>query len=467
MSEEQQNEHAAKEQQSVESPLENPRHTDQPRHQLLESNGEVATEEATVPVAETNIKNRLGFFAKILAAFEESWAEVRVNKVRILFSLFGVLIAVAALATVVGFGSILSKTLAEQNERYGGREATLTLSAYSDKISKEDYFLKIEELKTRYSLTAATRIGYGTLRVQFVDGVTEVPTQLFDQQYGETRRVVLKEGHWFSDKDVNRLAPAIIVNQAFWERLGSPSLNGNPTVDLLGENAGTAVIVAVTPSFGEWDTQPEAMMLYDHYRFNTWEEGQFPEYQFWVKPEISDQLMILMNQEMQAFVGVSGDNPWMNNAFAEVRRTDMGAFNNMDPGAMMSLVFGGIAFIVLLIGGIGVLNIAMVTIKQRVREIGIRRSFGATSGRIFFSVMMESVVATLMAGVLGIIVSVILLRNEYLLTQVMQMQVQEMPAYPIEAALIALGATVVVGALSGLIPALYAVNAKVIDAIRY
>ena len=45
---------------------------------------------------------------------------------------------------------------------------------------------------------------------------------------------------------------------------------------------------------------------------------------------------------------------------------------------------------VILLGALGLVNIALVTVKQRVREIGIRRSFGATAGRVFFAVMMES-----------------------------------------------------------------------------
>lgn len=65
------------------------------------------------------------------------------------------------------------------------------------------------------------------------------------------------------------------------------------------------------------------------------------------------------------------------------------------------------------------------------QEIGIRRSFGATAGRVFVAVMMESVVATVAAGVLG------------------------------------LAAATFVGALAGLTPALVAVRVKVIDAIRY
>jgi len=56
---------------------------------------------------------------------------------------------------------------------------------------------------------------------------------------------------------------------------------------------------------------------------------------------------------------------------------------------------------VMLLGALSLVNISLVTVRQRIHEIGVRRSFGATSRRIFFSIMLESVVATVVAGGVG------------------------------------------------------------------
>jgi putative ABC transport system permease protein len=85
------------------------------------------------------------------------------------------------------------------------------------------------------------------------------------------------------------------------------------------------------------------------------------------------------------------------------------------------------ATVVLIRGGLGVLDIGLVTVRQRIRETGVRRSFGATSGRIFAAVLLESVCAAAVEGMI---------------------------------------AATAVGALAGLLPAIIAVRAKVIDAIR-
>jgi putative ABC transport system permease protein len=115
----------------------------------------------------------------------------------------------------------------------------------------------------------------------------------------------------------------------------------------------------------------------------------------------------------------------------------------------------------LLLGALGLVNISMVTVRQRVREIGVRRSFGATAARVFFAVMMESVVATVSAGVIGVVVENPFTQN--LLAQ----GVIDVPAVPLSAAVIGLVCATGVGALAGLPPASVAVRVKVIDAIRF
>lgn len=151
-----------------------------------------------------------------------------------------------------------------------------------------------------------------------------------------------------------------------------------------------------------------------------------------------------------------------------MNRQDYAAYNDgMDPFLPMKLMVGGVAGLVLLLGALGLVNIAMVTLKQRIREIGIRRSFGATAGRVFFSVMMESVVATVVAGLFGVIAAVLIVKNPWVEEFIGQGMVTDFPPFPVEAAILGLVSATAVGALAGLLPALVAVRVKVIDAIRY
>lgn len=128
-------------------------------------------------------------------------------------------------------------------------------------------------------------------------------------------------------------------------------------------------------------------------------------------------------------------------------------------------MIGGVS-LVLLLGGLSLVNVQLVAMRQRIREIGVRRSFGATAGRIFTVVMLENVVATAVAGVVGIVLVVVVLRMP-LTTELMFSGLQDVPPFPLRAAVTGLAAAVGIGALAGILPALVAMRVKVIDALRF
>jgi len=138
----------------------------------------------------------------------------------------------------------------------------------------------------------------------------------------------------------------------------------------------------------------------------------------------------------------------------------------MDSMATFELITGGIAALILALGALSLINIQLVAMRQRVREIGVRRAFGATSGRVFVSVLLESLVATTVAGIVGIAIVVAVLRSDWVVPA-MFYGMQDVPPFPMRAAITGLVASVVVGAVAGFIPALVALRVKVIDAIRF
>ena len=134
--------------------------------------------------------------------------------------------------------------------------------------------------------------------------------------------------------------------------------------------------------------------------------------------------------------------------------------------ATFEMITGGIAALILGLGALSLINIQLVAMRQRVREIGVRRAFGATAGRVFTSVLLESLVATTVAGVIGIAIVVAVLRSDWVIPSIFQ-GMQDTPPFPLRAAVTGLVASVVVGAIAGFIPALVALRVKVIDAIRF
>lgn len=398
----------------------------------------------------------------VVGALSEAWQELRIHRTRVLLSLIGVAVAVCAITTVVGVAGIAEQAMTENSERYGGRSATLKLSVYSESGAVPDAE-KLEEAWNesveRFGIEYAGRVGFGQTIAQFADGSAFLPLTVVDQSYGVMHRLQLDEGTWFADGDEERLAPALVVNEAFWQRLGSPNLTSNPTVTLRGEAATTAVIIGVSRS-ESWDTEPSAFMLHAGYAAVTLPDAQEMalERELWVPPELSEQISNGLKSEVEGRFGPG--------FVADVMRSDPAAFDD-DPMLPLKIMVGGVAGLVLLLGALGLVNIAMVTVKQRIREIGIRRSFGATAGRVFFAVMMESVVATVVAGAVGVMVAILIVKSPFVEDAVGQGMIDDFPPFPVEAALLGLLCATVVGALAGLMPALVAVRVKVIDAIRY
>ena len=413
-----------------------------------------------------------------VGAVLEAWQELRVHRTRVLLSLIGVAVAVCSLTTVVALGGIVQQANEELSERQSGRPATLYVSAYSldgAPIDAETMDATWTETLARYDIDYASRVLQTALAVPFTTGVVEVQTQAVDQPYGEMHRVRLSEGSWFAEGDETLLAPPVIVNEIFWDRLGRPDLTTHPVVQLGGENGQpgtTGVIVGVYP-VASYETEPMMYLLADHLEAiqaasptgaTADPYGGSTQYEMWIPPAISDQLMGVLQRDFTAALAPPGGGS--SGVQVDVYRQDYAQFGD-DPFLVTKLVVTGIAVLVLLLGALGLVNIALVTVKQRVREIGIRRSFGATAGRVFFAVMMESVVATVAAGAVGVVAAILLVQNPLTMDLVGQGLVSDFPPFPAEAALLGLVAATAVGALAGLLPALVAVRVKVIDAIRY
>lgn len=126
----------------------------------------------------------------------------------------------------------------------------------------------------------------------------------------------------------------------------------------------------------------------------------------------------------------------------------------------LTLMLGGIAGISLIVGGIGIMNIMLVTVSERTREIGIRKAIGARRSNILTQFLIESSVISCMGGLVGIILGIFannIISNVMGINAVMNMSV----------VLIAFGFSLFVGVFFGMYPANKASKLRPVDALRY
>lgn len=131
-----------------------------------------------------------------------------------------------------------------------------------------------------------------------------------------------------------------------------------------------------------------------------------------------------------------------------------------DVTAIFTILLGGIAAISLLVGGIGVMNIMLVSVMERTREIGIRKAIGAHRNDILLQFLIESVILSLLGGTVGILLS-------FLVKHVIASSTQLQPVITTNSLFLAFGFSAGVGIFFGLLPAYKASKLKPIDALRF
>lgn len=160
----------------------------------------------------------------------------------------------------------------------------------------------------------------------------------------------------------------------------------------------------------------------------------------------------------------------------QVNPKDERAFGSFNLGEVFNRIMGfanGITLLSLIVGiatiiagVIGIGNILLISVKERTKELGVRRALGATPGEVRTQIILESVFLTLVAGILGIVLGTFVLAGINALTANLEDFPYTNPTVPISFVLSAMAIMITLGTLIGLIPAQRAVSIKPIDALR-
>jgi putative ABC transport system permease protein len=131
---------------------------------------------------------------------------------------------------------------------------------------------------------------------------------------------------------------------------------------------------------------------------------------------------------------------------------------------VLTVFLGGIAAISLLVGGIGIMNIMLVSVTERTREIGLRKAVGARKRDILIQFLTEAMVLSLAGGVIGILLGAIIAR---IISGISMGTTTLQTAVDIDAIMLAIIFSLAVGLFFGSYPASRAAGLHPIDALRY
>ena len=402
----------------------------------------------------------------LLGAFAEAWDEVRVHKSRVVLSLVGVFLAVFAMTSVTAIGQIVAQVQQEQAERFGGRPATLSIQAYDPMTGMPpdpaEWDAAVAALLERYDITtAATGLRGGPVPAARRRDATQV--RRVSPSFGPLHRVEPIEGRWFREGDRASLSPALVVNEAFlrarsgwrtcpagrpWSSAARPRAGDDRGGGARGLRRGAGGLPrGQVGRAGHLRSgrEPHERLLGRAPRAGavgaTGAGGRGAG-------DRPDDLRLSLDGVQVTAAGwttraprrssdpAPGD-PWGGHRGPRPRRARRpqhrpGHRPAADPG------------------------------DRGAAEL--RRDLRAD----FSAVMLESVCATALAGVAAVAASIVLVRNLPLESWLGGgIPLADAPGFPVAAAVEGMIAATAVGALAGLLPAIIAVRAKVIDAIRF
>ena len=188
------------------------------------------------------------------------------------------------------------------------------------------------------------------------------------------------------------------------------------------------------------------------------------DHQYIIKAENAEDIQTLTEQTLPEFMQPRCE---VNGGYFSAYSNSQSQQQQEASSNLMALLGGGIASISLLVGGIGIMNIMLVTVTERTREIGIRKALGAKERVILSQFVVEAATTSALGGVLGIVLGYIvsMAANHVLPMISSDIDVTVSPSF--NSIAVAFGISVFIGVLFGYLPAKRAARLNPIEALRY
>ncbi len=415
-------------------------------------------------------------------SFKGIWA----HKLRSFLTMLGIIIGIASIITIVS--SIKGSNEQIKQNLIGSGNNTVKVELFEGDWNYEMEYNGIPEgipVVTKAVLSEiceadGVEAASAYLFRNTYDGVYYGSTSLsgavisgIDNNYFDVCGYVIKKGRGFTGSDYSSFRKVVILDDTSASSLFQGEDPIGKTIDLKGE---PFVVIGIADKVSEYE--PVINSIEDYYTYNSdYTSGNIfvPDaawpmiYQYdepqnvVVRATSTDDMTKAGRNTAQILNSYITSTDYMSSDMSvEYKSHDLleqaTQIQQLSAAANQQLIW--IAGISLIVGGIGVMNIMLVSVTERTREIGLKKALGARKRRILFQFLTEAAVLTSIGGIIGVLCGIIL---AYVFSAVTTAPV----AISVPSIIISVVFSMVIGIVFGLIPSMKASNLNPIDALRY
>lgn len=402
------------------------------------------------------------FYMNLFESFKMALDSIKSNKMRSFLTMLGIIIGISSVITIVSLGQGAQGLVNDQFLSLGATNVNITLD--SKKAQSNDYFT-LEDVKTIKNKVSSVIYAGASIRQQGIasNGKTNKIANLTggDEDYISINNIDLSFGRSFNGREVEEAKPVALISTdsakllfGYVDCIGKTikvgSLSANTTVTIIG-------VKKPSGGFGGNFNIKSIDITVPITFLQTLYSNKF----------ILSTITVVGSSQVTTTAAGNGARNIIesrhNNKGRDVYNVD-NVFKNFAQINSILGIFttfvGAVAAISLLVGGIGVMNIMLVSVTERTREIGTRKAIGATTSHILVQFLLEAVILSLIGGIIGMAFGIGVAEIVGAIVNVV----------PILSPMVVIGAilfSTIVGIFFGIYPARKAAKLSPIDALRY
>lgn len=399
--------------------------------------------------------------------FLQSLRALTLNKLRTGLATLGIVIGIGSVIALMSLGQATQKSVQQQIQSLGSNLLTISPGSQSSggvRSSSSVETLTYEDAKAIQAATQLTAVKTVSpeyqSRAQVTAGKNNSNIQIMGvtPAYATVRKITISTGSFISSQDISGMRKVAVLGPTAASNLFGENVSPvGQTIRVAGQ---PLTVVGVTVSKGGSGFQNQDNIVY--VPLPTAQKQLFgANYLTSISLEAASEDVMTTAQNQVGYFLLA------RHKLTDPATADFSIFSQNDILSASSQVTGtltallaGIAAISLLVGGIGIMNIMLVTVTERTREIGLRKALGAKRNTVIQQFLIESIILTFTGGILGMILGIGI---SFGVSSLMNLPF----TLSIQSILLAVGVSGIIGVLFGWYPAQKAARLQPIEALRY